>query len=177
MKLLVINNGGAEIEVMADSALTLPGRPTFIPDLPQVSRWRLQPLMAVKVSRLGKCVSLKFAGRYFDAFTMAFRLVPCNSDGEPLRGIASVIDFGLTIGEWQPICNEKLMCRFDQAVCEVELIERTAAETVANVSQLATLKIGDVLLIPADAQWCEAELGSTHTAVAGQTTVLEMKLR
>ncbi|MDE7108920.1 MAG: fumarylacetoacetate hydrolase family protein [Muribaculaceae bacterium] len=49
---------------LPDSSLTNAGKPFFIPENTQVIE--AHPVMAVKVSRLGKTISPRFSGRYFE---------------------------------------------------------------------------------------------------------------
>ena len=53
------------LEFHPDSALVLQGRPLFMPE--EGEGWQAQICLAVKISRLGKNISEKFAPRYYDA--------------------------------------------------------------------------------------------------------------
>ena len=64
MKIIVVDSlAPATFELIADSAVTLPGRPMFLPDIPEVDSWVALPLLGVRLCRLGKTVGEKFAPR------------------------------------------------------------------------------------------------------------------
>lgn len=180
MKLLVCSfaGRGVEVEVLADSSLTLPGRPTFLPDLPEVDSWKVVPMVAVRVSRLGKGVAGKFVSRYHDAVTVACRLLPFGADGELMKGIASVIDYGLTLGNWVPAASEasvRLQC--GKAAVEWAAESEAVRASIVELSRLATLKIGDVILLPfPGAEAMEATVGTKITAKADDAEILTLRI-
>ena len=56
----------SDIDFHPDSALLLPGRPLFYPDFG--GDWHACLFLAIRINRLGKSVSEKFAPRYYDSF-------------------------------------------------------------------------------------------------------------
>ncbi|MCM1348088.1 MAG: hypothetical protein NC338_01635 [Firmicutes bacterium] len=177
MKFLEVDLDSQAVEVIADSALTLPGRPLFIPDLPEVPRWTLRPLLAVRVSRLGKCISPKFAHRYRDAITVVLRLLPSVHSG-----ISSLIDCGINLGSWmeasQALSAPELPVEaLGQSVTLTDvhaLIDRA----IAWVSRGATLKMGDVLLLPISAiAPAEVHIGFNTAATLCGQPVLNLRIR
>lgn len=174
------------VRLIADSALTLPGKPTFIPDLPEVASWMLKPYIAVRISRLGKCIALRFADRYHDSFTPACRLVPIDSHGSVITAIDSVLDFGVTIGRWSdhPVA-ETVGLSFSGADSHIDsrLHPDTVRQAIQWVSRLATLKMGDILLLPLDAAdglstdgFFPATEGTRITASADSARLLTLRL-
>lgn len=178
MKLIAIHTEPLRYEVIADSALTLPGRPWFIPECGEAASWQLQPMLAVRISRLGKSISPKFAPRYFDAITVAFRLMPLNSEGMPLVSVASIIDFGIELGQWTAAAEEgAITLNIAGNEIKLENLSEKVSETIAEISKLATLKMGDTLLLPLPLHPLEANEGAKFSATINGVPVMESHLR
>lgn len=179
MKIILCDRDNSRFEVIADSALTLPGRPTFIPDIPEATSWELLPMAAVRISRLGKSVSAKFASRYSDAFTLAARLMPLDASGMPLDGIASLIDFGVTLGEWSALPEDAdPEITFGSATATLRGFLQSAADATVAVSRCATIKMGDILLLPLPMKAVVARAGEEITGSAADgTRLLHVRLK
>lgn len=109
---------------MADSAVARSGQPWFLPDFGKGWRWRRA--LALRVSRLGKGVSLKYTQRYYDAVTM---LWVAEADDCPALDF---MDGRVVCGRWIPI---------EQVKTPVDNLARILVE----VSEFATLKNGDII--------------------------------
>ncbi len=123
MKILLKNPDGT-MHVIADSAMTRSGQPWFVPDFGR--NWRSRRAVALRVSRLGKEIGAKYAGRYFDAATL---LWVAEADG---CEAIDYMDGRIVCGEWMPAAPD------DAAY------ERLAA-LLTEASHFATLKTGDVI--------------------------------
>lgn len=144
-----------QLTLIADSSITPPGRPIFLPDFTDC--WAVEFYFAVKVSRLGKDIALKFASRYFESFTLAMRLVPVDI-ADALRsagradGVASVFDNALTLGDWVPFpadsdaTDSQLAITLNDAQIVIERPRLCAAQAVETISRYCTLKTGDILM-------------------------------
>ncbi len=191
MKVIAINRREGEelrrplnVDVMPDSALIMPGRPTFLPDF--ATMWRGVWCVAFRVSRLGKNVSARFANRYYDAMTLAFRLVPtdvCGRIGSEGRGcgLAGAFDNCLTLGEWMPIGEGEieigLKAGGEEAEWKVSVDSLGIDRAVELVSEWATLKIGDVIM---PAEWeleCSPEAGMTIEGSVDGTRCLNVRIK
>ena len=130
-----------------DSALLLPGRPMFYPGFGD--GWTVSPVMAVRINRLGKCVAVKFAGRYYDAVAPAVRLVLPGMQPEA-EGELSGMDFSITHGDWA--VPEEFLTAGSLEIGGVRVaIPYTLSEidpAVSRASRLTTIKMGDILLLP-----------------------------
>lgn len=143
-----------QVGLIADSAITSHGRPVFVPDFD--NEWIAEFYLAARISRLGKAIAAKFAPRYFDAVTLAMRLVPVTiSDdlhaAQRPDSIASLFDNALTPGLWLPAAD----LSGDGAAVTVTVNELSApladigavvSEAVATVSRFATIKTGDIIM-------------------------------
>lgn len=141
----------------ADSALLKGGKPFFIPDF--TTRCDYETEIVVRICRLGKSISARFAYRYYDAVTVGIDFTARDMqkrfreqglpwelskgfDGSAVVGDFMTLDrlpeiqslhFGLKIdGEWaQQGCTSDMLFKVD--------------ELIAYVSRFYTLKTGDLL--------------------------------
>jgi len=97
--------GGADpvIFTKCDSALLIPGKPFFVPD--HLGRIDYEGELVVRICRLGKNISERFAHRYYDALTVGIDFTArdlqkqASSEGLPWT-IAKGFDGSAAIGEW-----------------------------------------------------------------------------
>lgn len=126
--------------MVADSALGRDGQPWFVPDFG--SQWRWKVMLAVRVSRLGKSISEKFAMRYVDAMTLLF--VPeCDDDAAPV--LLGCMDGGAVPGQWQPLPDGNDIVTVNDATISLSTLKLN--QFVALTSRHTTLKTGDILAL------------------------------
>lgn len=134
MKALVYNpsSEGMETALICDSAISPSRNPFFLPD---EGRWKGVHLVGVRIDRLGKSISSKFADRYFSECVTAVHPftdspVENNIDRYGRDGALIVSD---------AVSKERLEPEFHRLIND--LIEK--------VSRNVTLKTGDLVLTPA----------------------------
>lgn len=140
-----------EVVVVPDSALTQPGHPVFLPDFD--SEWLMEFYLAVRISRLGKNIAPKFAGRYYDAVTIAARLVPVTL-GDQLgaerrwHGVCGMFDSALTPGRWLSVADvaDDVEVTDGDSTVAVKAFRTEADRAVSAISRYATLKTGDIIM-------------------------------
>ncbi|MDE6484998.1 MAG: fumarylacetoacetate hydrolase family protein [Duncaniella sp.] len=162
--------------IVPDSALVLPGRPVFIPDLGE--GWQGQPVIALRVGRLGRDIAPAFASRYVDAVTVALRLhlpqVPADLSGGLLCGM----DASLAPGAWIPVADlgdEPVHVTTPVADIEVD-INSEIKSAVASVSRYMTLKMGDMILAAQAGDPVKLVAGQRVTASIDSREVLSVKI-
>lgn len=140
--------------LVADSAISNSGKPFFVPDEEKVEG-RLS--MAVRISRLGKSISPRFAHRYYHEiapavhFQLPERLELLQRDSLP---ISPAVSFDRSVmadfyQETEELRNINLSMRLNgQEVLSLsqEDFLRPVDELISEFSKTNTLKIGDVLL-------------------------------
>lgn len=139
------------VDLVADSAIVLPGRPVFIPDF--AHGWSARVYVAFRISRLGKSTGTRFAPRYYDAATLALRLVPDDVD-QQLRasqscfGLEGLFDGCLALGLWMPLPlpDEAVAVEGQDFSARFTLADTAIDEAVAAMSNVATIKMGDLIL-------------------------------
>ena len=133
MKFIAQHSDGS-IYTMPDTAIHINKRPFFIP--PYATPCFCQIEAAVRISRLGKNISERWAYRYYDAATLVANM---SAPSLPITQ-AYGFDDAVSIGEWQT------------AGWLTPELQQRAAALIALASKYFTLRQGDVLLIaPQDA--------------------------
>ena len=139
------------IDIIADSALVSAGRPMFLPDFSDT--WAARFYVAYRISRLGKDIAPKFAPRYYDAFTIAVRLVPEAIErvmGGDFRsaGVLGVFDYCLGTGEWGslPDFGKSVNITAGGMSLDIPGAEINPDAAISVVSGYSTLKTGDIVM-------------------------------
>jgi 2-keto-4-pentenoate hydratase/2-oxohepta-3-ene-1,7-dioic acid hydratase in catechol pathway len=141
-----------------DTALLRDGKPFYLPDFSADLQYEAE--IVLKISKLGKTVSPKFAHRYFDEVTVGIDLTArdlqhkLRADGLPWE-VSKAFDNSAVVGEFLPIDSlpvpiERLPFHLDingqtvQQGNSADMLFRFD-EIVAYISQFFTLKIGDLI--------------------------------
>lgn len=136
------------IDIHPDSTMILPGRPFFLPDDGDERVARVH--IAVRISRLGKNISKKFASRYYDGVSVGLRLTPAGNLPVEMQGVVSAMDSSTVTGEWiEPSkVQEKFEVNVAGEVGEVTGLLPNVDCAINEISKYMTLKMGDVILMP-----------------------------
>ena len=127
-----------------DSCLLNGRKPMFIPD--GTSELGVTPCIILRVSRLGKEIAPKFAGRYYDAvapgadFIALDRWREAKEQGAPWT-TALAFDYSLAIGEW--------MEGMENGEWKMEDYLLSPEEAIAEASKVMTIRQGDLIYIQA----------------------------
>ena len=141
----------------ADSSLLKDRKPFFIPD--ELGTIEYEAEIVVRVCRLGKSISERFASRYYDAvtvgidFTARDLLKKLSQKGLPWD-MSKSFDGASVIGEWVPkdkfLDVQRLRFHLDvngetkQEGCTSDMICKVD-EIISYVSRFFTLKTGDLI--------------------------------
>lgn len=140
-----------------DSALLKDGKPFFIPDFSSEVHYETE--LVVRISRLGKNVSERFAHRYYDALTVGIDFTArdlqrkLREKGYPWE-IAKGFDGSAVVGDFLPVEQfsdvQQVSFRLDidgvcvQKGCSADMLF-CVDKLIAWISKFYTLKIGDLL--------------------------------
>ena len=184
----------------ADSALLKPGRPFFVPE--HLGRIDYEAEIVVRICRLGKNISERFAHRYYDAVTVGIDFTArdlqkkASEAGQPWT-ICKGFDGSAAIGEWIP--KEKLFAEDQgqdemlpgiqrlqfhldingktvQEGCTSDMLYRVD-EIIAYISQFFTLKTGDMLYTGTPAGVGPVHIGDHLDGWLEERKVLELNCR
>lgn len=169
------------IELIADSAIVWPGHPLFLPDFDDA--WTGRVVLAFRISRLGKGIAPKFAGRYYDAMTLALipRSLALQEElGRQCRptGLCGCFDGAVVMGRWidLPADDGAVSVDVEGLSVTVESPLTAAAQAIAALSHYSTLKTGDILMpVALAAEFPLTRRREFKAALAG-TEVLAVRL-
>lgn len=177
--------GRKEMLLKGDSALLVNKKPFFMPE--ETSRLAAHPCLVLRISKLGKNISPRFAHRYIDAYAAGLHL----EDEDALhKAIAEghswlpavAADGSLPVGTFIPLHTEGPltgMLRFQSDADErsVAFSDEQIAEAIAEISRVITIRQGDMLfLTAADAPFYPA-MEQAVTASSGNEENLYCKIK
>ena len=146
-----------------DSAMLIPGKPFFIPD--HLGRIDYEAELVVRICRLGKNISERFAHRYYDAVTVGIDFTARELQQQASRNglpwtIAKGFDGSAAIGEWVPI-SEEFRVKSEEFATAIsfrldkngETMQRgntaymihSIDQLISYISRFFTLKTGDLI--------------------------------
>lgn len=141
----------------ADSAVLKDHKPFFIPD--HMGRIDYETEIVVRISKLGKNISERFAHRYYDAVTVGIDFTARElqkkqrSEGKPWD-LCKGFDGSAALGEWVSLDKfrdiQAIHFHLDingntvQEGCTSDMLYRVD-QLIAYISQYFTLKTGDIL--------------------------------
>ena len=144
----VYHEGDAVMVLKGDSCLLNGRKPFFVPD--NTDEPAVTDCLILRVSRLGKEISLPFASRYYDAvapgadFIALDRLREAQAQGLPWT-TALAFDYSLAIGEYEPTPTPSLKGREYMG----KGLVLTPEEAIVEASKVMTIRQGDLIYIQA----------------------------
>jgi len=169
-----------------DSALLKPGRPFFVPD--HLGRIDYEAEVVVRICRLGKTISERFAHRYYDAATVGIDFTARDLQREAaVRGLPWTVckgfDGAAAIGEWRPaVAGQQFRFRLDrngqtvQQGCTADMTH-SIDRLVSYISQFFTLKTGDLIYTGTPAGIGPVQIGDRLEAWLDGDKVLDLRCR
>ena len=172
--------------LLPDSAILKSGNPFFIPEFDK--DFRGYPALIIKLSRLGKSISPRFAHRYFEevALGMMLRgeesLSKAKEMGLPWTK-AVAFDRCAFVGEFRPSAEiaDSSLWKFsvDEEVleCQRQYEELHIGEVIANLSENNTMKMGDLIMIPLSDTGARLRIGGRVEVCNGDEKLLEVRIK
>lgn len=134
-----------DARLFPDSAITLPGKPLFLPDF--TPSWEAHLLIGVRVSRLGKDISPRFASRYYDAVSLLLRFVPLPESVFP-GALASAFDGSIQQGSWMLLertLDEPLEVKCGDISLSISPEDLALDRALSAISHYLTIRNGDII--------------------------------
>lgn len=168
------------VDLVADSAIVVAGKPVFVPDF--TDRWSAQIYVVFKVSRLGKSISEKFSHRYYEEATLGLRLVPDGAMTElkmsgGKSGLGGLFDGCLALGRWMPADGGVVELKGSGIDVELDLLSTGIGEALAAVSNVATMKMGDLIAVGVVGAPRAVAIGDRFTVEWNKQPCLDVKLK
>ena len=173
----------------ADSALLKDRKPFFVPDF--MGRIDYETELVVRISRLGKGISQRFAHRYYDAVTVGIDFTArdlqqkLRAQGLPWE-LCKGFDGSAALGEWIPIEQfrsvDALHFHLDQngktvqEGCTSDLLFKVD-ELIAYISSFFTLKTGDLIYTGTPAGVGPVAIGDYLEGYLEDKKVLEVRCK
>ncbi len=173
----------------ADSALLKDRKPFFVPDF--MGRIDYETELVVRISRLGKGISQRFAHRYYDAVTVGIDFTArdlqqkLRAQGLPWE-LCKGFDGSAALGEWVPIERfrsvDALHFHLDrngktvQEGCTSDLLFKVD-ELIAYISSFFTLKTGDLIYTGTPAGVGPVAIGDYLEGYLEDQKVLEVRCK
>ena len=172
-----------------DSALLKNGKPFFIPDF--CERVDYEAEVVVRICRLGKNISERFAYRYYDAVTVGIDFTARDlqqqfrSKGQPWE-LCKGFDDSAAIGDFLPIDRfpdvQKIPFHLD---IDGQMVQQgytgdmlfSVDKIIAYVSRFCTLKIGDLLFTGTPVGVGPVHIGNRLEGYLGKDKVLDFYIR
>lgn len=163
------------IRLIADSAIAKDGRPLFLPDLD--TQWKGELLFAIRISRLGKNIPEKFAGRYFDAMTLVHLLSPSVDNGSS-TDIARAMDSALICGSWLQIPKDSASdISSPSGSAHIDMNDLGINRHIHEISRFVTFKTGDILVFRSAKLPVDIISDTYITGNIGSTECIKFKIK
>ncbi len=177
------------VNALPDTALLRDGKPFFVPDF--AAPCVCQAALAIRICRLGRSISPRFAHRYYDAvtagvaFTAQNLLEQCRAHGLPWN-VSTGFDGSAVVGTFVPLTEEQRLSRTEFTLLEdgrpvqsgsMKGARFTAEEIIAHVSRFHLLRQGDVIFLGFPSQPFEARLNTRLTASMADRQVLGFNVK
>ena len=173
----------------ADSALLKDGKPFFVPDF--MGRIDYETELVVRVCRLGKGISERFANRYYDAVTVGIDFTArdmqqrLRADGLPWD-VCKGFDGSAVVGEWvvKDLLRDIRTLTFRGEVNGHVVQQACAADMIFGIDRLVsyistffTLKTGDIIFTGTPAGVGPVAVGDHITGFVAARNVLDFCVR
>ncbi|MEG1581311.1 MAG: fumarylacetoacetate hydrolase family protein [Bacteroidaceae bacterium] len=172
----------------ADSALLKDGKPFFIPDF--TNRCDYETELVIRICRLGKSISQRFAHRYYDAITVGVDFTArdvqerLRTEGLPWE-LCKSFDGSAAVGrfvsiEGRNIQEEHFHLEIDgkmvQEGCSRDMLY-TVDEIIAYASRYFTLRQGDLLFTGTPVGVGPVQIGQHLEGYLGNDRLLDFNIR
>lgn len=173
-----------------DSSIIQPGKPFFVPDFAE--RFDYETEIVVKISRVGKDISERFAHRYYDEVTVGIDFTArdlqnkLRAKGMPWECCKS-FDGSAAIGKW--VKKDTLGCDVQDLHFHMNLngtlrqeghtanMIHTIDHIIAYASKFFTLKTGDLIFTGTPEGIGEVKEGDTIDAFIGEEPLLHLRIK
>jgi 2-keto-4-pentenoate hydratase/2-oxohepta-3-ene-1,7-dioic acid hydratase in catechol pathway len=178
------------IFMKSDASLLKDGKPFFIPDFSSDMQYEAE--IVVKINRLGKCVSRRFASRYYDEITVGIDMTArdlqrkLRQEGLPWE-ISKSFDGSAVTGKFISIEKEGL--HIDAVPFRLDIDGKTVQqgntadmifktdEIIEYISRFVTLKIGDLIFTGTPAGVGKVEINNRLQGYINNKKLLDFQIK
>jgi len=178
------------IFMKSDTSLLKDGKPFFLPDFSSDMQYEAE--IVVKINRLGKCISRKFASRYYDEITVGIDMTARDlqkkfrNEGLPWE-ICKSFDNSAVIGKF--VSMEKEGLDMDAIPFRLDIDGKTVQqgntanmifkvnEIIEYVSRFITLKMGDLIFTGTPAGVGRVEIDNHLQGYINDNKLLDFRIK
>ena len=178
------------IFMKSDASLLKDGKPFFVPDFSSDMQYEAE--IVVKINRLGKCISRKFASRYYDEVTVGIDMTArdlqrkLKSSGLPWE-ISKSFDNSAVTGSFISLEQEGL--NIDSIPFRLDIDGKTVQqgntedmifktnEIIEYISRFITLKIGDLIFTGTPAGVGRVEINNRLQGYINNKKLLDFQIK
>lgn len=171
------------LTLLADSCARPHMRPWFIPGQPDM--WTASVCAAVRIGRLGKAISEKFAPRYYSEYTLVAVFEPASAETSPTP--AAMLDDSVIVGEWTPIQPDAQGMLSvsttdpdgiaDSVELPLDLDLQFVNAAIAGLSHDATFRTGDMIILPTALAPITLRPDTHLRCAVNSNTILDFKIK
>lgn len=184
-----VGSSAPYVITIPDTALLLRRNPFFIPDF--TSLCQAQLCLAVRVTRLGRSISPRFASRYYDASAVSLAVHFVAQDLlRRLRAASAPWDMAVGFDYAVAVADRTLpLASLEQAGAVLQLagVRSESAplppfsayidDSLSRISGYCTLRQGDLLLFPLPLAPCSVSIGQRLSVEAGGGEILAFNIK
>jgi hypothetical protein len=174
-----LSDGSNGLILTTDSAIQRDGKPLFPPEISE--NWELALTIAYRIARLGKSIAARFAPRYYDAYTIAARLIPLDlvdNISQPLSPLATAFDGAMAMGRWIEIEPQAEVAVSQPLQLSSSTFNPEAINTaIDNLSRSFILKTGDVIIPSAPIARFSVAIDTKIEASLNNQNVLSFRIK
>ncbi|MGN0090093.1 MAG: fumarylacetoacetate hydrolase family protein [Alloprevotella sp.] len=185
-----VNVDECALYTLPDTAVQRNGKPLFVPDF--AVPCALNAHVAIRISRLGRSVSERFARRYWDAVSLSahFVAIPlleqAQREGLPwstATGFDSAVHIGDFLSKDTLFTTEKQLAfrmttsSGQQLLGIIPDVEAVASAAISRISRFYMIRNGDIILLPATSPGCEAVIGTRIEGLISDIQVLGFNVK
>lgn len=177
--------GREEMLLKGDSALLVNKKPFFVPE--ETIRLAAHPCIVLRICKLGKNISPRFAHRYIDAFAAGLHL---EDEGALKKAIAEghswlpavAADGSFPVGTFLPLSDGEpltgvLRYQSGEEEKSIAFSDQQIAEAIAQISRVITIRQGDMLFLTSEEAPFYPAMDQAITALIGEEENLYCKIK
>lgn len=181
-----------QLYLLADSSLLHSGKPFFVPNY--APQFCCAPQLVLRIGRLGKNISERFAHRYIDAVTVGATVYAGTPADGPSTYLQSAeqyaFDGAAMLGDFVTLPSEETVREaLDAITATCHLADKeiaslstaampmTPTQIVSHLSQFFTLKMGDIIYTGCPVAATPLTINERLRAVLADQEVLNIKIK
>jgi len=172
-----------------DSSILKNNKPFFLPDFSANIHYEVE--VVLKISKLGKGISAKFAPRYFDEITLGIDITARDLQGKLAAAgmpweLSKCFDGAAPLGRFIPVANVKDMANLDfRLEINDKVVQKSNSSDmifsfnaiVEYVSKFFTLKTGDLIFTGTPQGVGNLHRNDNLVAFLGEEPVLDFRIK